>query len=350
MRVSFQLLLMALLTVLLISGCGTPPSSSATEETTDVRLVWPKPPDQPRIRYLRSLNGPRDLGLTRPLLRRLTDWLSDSGVEHFIRPTGVAVQDGVIYVADPGARALWILDPAQNRSIKLERVGDETLLSPVAVAVRPDGAVFVADSVLKKVYLVDRQGRLQRIAAQGDLSRPAGLAYDVASNRLYVADSADHRIKVYDSSGVMTLNWGRHGNRDGEFNYPTYLSLDRNGSLLVTDALNYRIQVFDREGRFLSKLGRHGDGSGDFAAPKGVATDSGGRVYVVDALFDAVQIFEHDGTLLLGFGEQGSQPGQFWLPGGISISKRGEIYVADSYNQRVQVFVGLPAANTEIAK
>ena len=336
---NFPALMIAVGLLLFTTSCGTPVPAKVSAEAPAAMLTWPRPPAEARIRYVRSVSGPRDWGIAKSFLRRMMDALVGRGEEHFIRPTGVAERNGVLYVADPGAQALWILDPAQNQFVKVGRVREEVLDSPVAVAVRPDGAVFVADTVLKKVFLLDREGKLIRIAAEEGLGRPAGLAYDAATQRLYVVDSATHRISAHGPDGTLIRTWGQGGIQDGEFNHPTHLALDQTGTLLVTDALNFRIQAFDREGRFLWKLGRPGDGSGDLAAPKGLAADSEGHVYVVDALFDAVQIFERDGTLLLAFGERGTQAGQFWLPGGLFITPQNQIYVADAYNQRVQVFV-----------
>lgn len=336
---TFPSLMIALGLVLFASACRAPAPTQVAEEAPAAALVWPSPPAEPRIRYLRSVSRPNEWGIAKPFLRRMMDALIGRGEEHFIRPTGVAEHDGVLYVADPGAQALWILDSVQNRFVKVMQVREEALASPVAVAVRPDGAVFVADTWLRKVFLLDREGKLIRVAAEKGLARPAGLAYDAATQRLYVVDSAAHRISAFDPDGTLIRTWGRRGIRDGEFNHPTHLALDPAGRVLVNDALNFRVQAFDREGRFLWKLGRHGDGSGDFAAPKGLAADSEGHVYVVDALFDTVQIFERGGSLLLAFGERGTRAGQFWLPGGLFVTPQNRIYVTDTYNQRVQVFV-----------
>ena len=340
----FLALMTALALLLFESGCGAPAPAKVSQKISAGLLVWPKPPAEPRIRYLRSLSGPQDWGITKSFFRRMMDALAGKGQEHFVRPTGVAERDGVLYVADPGAQTLWILDAAQNRLVKVVEAGKAALVSPVAVALHPDGAVFVADTSLSKVFLLDRAGKLMRIAAQDGSERPAGLAYDPGTQRLYVADSAKHQIAVYGPNGYLVRTWGRRGMQDGEFNHPTHIALDQTGTLLVTDALNFRIQAFDQEGRFLWKLGRHGDGSGDFAAPKGLAADSAGHVYVVDALFDTAQIFDRDGTFLLAFGERGTQAGQFWLPGGLFINAQDKIYVADAYNQRVQVFLSGPGA------
>ena len=328
--------------LLLAGGCGARPPAPPAQPPES--LVWPKPPAGARIRYVRSVSGPQDAGIERSFFGRLADTLFGKSEEFLIRPTGVAGREGLLYVADPGAQALWIFDPANKRFRRVGRLGQEALASPVAVAFGPGDTVFVADSALKKVFLVDRDGKLRRTAAEVGLERPAAVAYDEGSGRLYVADSAAHQVAAYGPDGARLLSWGRRGIGEGEFNYPTHLTIDRLGNLLVTDALNFRVQAFDREGRFLWKMGRPGDGSGDFASPKGIATDSRGHVYVVDALFDTVQIFERDGTFLLGFGERGVRPGQLWLPGGIFISRQDTIYVADSFNQRVQVFEFLRGA------
>ena len=313
-------------------------------------LVWPPPPAQPAVRYVRNVAAPSDWGINNSFFGRMLDALTGKPDDRFVRPTGVAERDGVLYVADPGVPALWIIDAQQNQVRKVSSVADATLLSPVAVAPGPDGSVFVADSSLKKVFALDRNGNLLRVAAAQGLERPVGLAFDSANRNLYVADSVAHHIAVFGPNGTLVRTFGERGSGDGQFNGPAYLALDRRGTLLVTDALNFRVQAFDREGRFLWKMGRAGDGSGDFAAPKGVAADSEGHVYVVDALFESVQIFDAEGKLLMAFGEHGTREGQFWLPGGIFIGPQNEIYVADAYNRRIQMFRSEQPAGTGVAR
>jgi DNA-binding beta-propeller fold protein YncE len=335
--------LVALAGLTMMTGCGTTNPVKGTPQETAINLpIWPSPPAPARIRYLKSVTGAQDWGIEKSLLRRMIDAILGSGNEHFVRPTGVAEFQRVLYVADPGARALWILDAERNQMKRLQLIDGERLLSPVAVAVRPDGAVFLADSRLKKVFLLDREGNLIRTFAREGLERPAGLAYDPAKQLLYVADSAGQKIVVIAADASVIRSWGHAGNGDGEFNYPTYLALDSKGMLLVTDALNFRVQAFDSAGHFLWKFGHHGDGSGDIETPKGVGFDNDGHIFLVNALFDAVQIFDQEGRFLLGFGEHGTGLGQFWLPGGIFINTKNEIYVADAYNRRIQVLMGIP--------
>src|SRR5208283_1737790 len=114
-------------------------------------LVWPQPPNPPRIRYVRSIAVPGDVGIKRGFFGKLLDVVTRKEQERIIRPTGVAESDGVIYVADPGAPALWIFDTQNQASVAVRELGAATMLSPVAVAPERDGRAFVADSLINKV-------------------------------------------------------------------------------------------------------------------------------------------------------------------------------------------------------
>lgn len=343
--------LVGLVLPLLLVSCVNPPNTPSPDDpAVAASLVWPKPPQAARIRYLQSIAGPRDWGVDRSWLRRLADALTGGSAEQFSRPSAVAELDDVLYVADPGTQSIWILDRPLRRALRLSTIGADALVSPVALALRSDGAVFVADTALKKVFLLDRAGTLMQTFTSQGLERPAGLAWDEASQLLYVLDSKRHRVGVFDNTGVLLRYFGVSGRDNGQFNYPTHLTINHKGELLVTDALNFRLQTIGQDGRFISKFGKSGNGAGDFAAPKGVAADAQGHYYVVDALFDAVQIFDPQGQLLLTFGERGEKPGQFVLPRGIFISAHDRVYVADAYNHRVQVFLGAIATEKELKK
>ncbi len=328
-----------LLTAALAGGCQPPTGKLPVErETITAELFWPQPPLHPRIHFERAVARPQDLGIQTSFWQRVGEIILGRQEEWFIRPTGVAANGQTIFVADPGAQAFWILDPETGRFDKIQEAGPERLISPVAVTPGSNNRIYLADSYLGKLFVFDTRGKLLGSIADPSLLRPAGLAYDSTRDRLYVADSAAHRVWIFAGEGKPVGAIGQRGSGNGEFNFPTHVAVDRDGSLYVTDSLGFRVQFFSSEGIFAGQFGRHGDSSGDFAFPKGVALDSEGHIYVVDALFDVVQIFDRSGRYLLTFGERGIGLGQFWLPGGIFIDKRDRIYVADAYNQRIQVF------------
>jgi DNA-binding beta-propeller fold protein YncE len=323
----------------MIAGCETQLlRPAATQEAILGPIVWPQPPNPPRILFVKAVTGPRDLGIEPTFWERVVQIFAGKEEAWFIRPTGVAVRGSMIYVADPGAQALWILDPQAGRFKRIEKAGEERLISPVAVTPAQNDLIYLADSFLKKVFIFHSNGTLKGTIAHATLERPAGVGYDEAGDRLYVADSATHRVWIFSGDGRAVGAIGGRGVGDGEFNFPTYVMVSRDGTLWVTDSMGFRVQCFSAAGTFAGKFGQHGDTSGDFAMPKGIALDSKGHIYVVDALFDAVQIFDRQGQYLLTFGERGIKPGEFWLPGGIFIDAQDRIYIADSYNQRIQIF------------
>ena len=311
--------------------------------TAGARLVWPPPPDEPRIAYVQSISKPEDAGVKASIFHRISNWLSGAlhGVEALNRPFGVALDEaGDFCITDTGAKAVCCFDHATKRWYRWEQAGGIGFASPVAVA-KTGKTLFVADSALAAIIAFNLDGSLLFRITEG-LTRPSGLA--ISGDRLLVADAGAHCIDVFDLRGKFLSRFGTRGDGDGEFNFPTHLTADARGNIYVTDSMNSRVQVFDPNGNFERQIGEPGDGPGSFSRPKGVAVDAAGRVYVVDAMFGNVQIFDANGQLLLDFGQQGSGPGEFCLPSGIAIGRDNLIYVADSYNGRVQVFkyVGQP--------
>lgn len=328
-----------LLVAVTFAACAPASKEAAPRAATGgAELVWPQAPERARIRFVAAVARPKDLGIQPSVWQRVGEFFVGKREQVCVRPTGVAARGSAIYVADPGAQALWILDPEAGRWQAVHEAGEDAFVSPVAVVPGPRNRLFVADSYLAKIVVLDEDGDGVGTIAHPVFKRPAGLAYDAARDRLFVADSGAHTVWIVDGAGRPAGMIGGRGAGTGEFNFPTHVALDRAGGIYVADALNYRLQMFAPDWTPAGAFGRHGDAAGDFASPKGVALDSEGHVYVVDALFDGVQIFDRQGQHLLTFGERGTEAGQFWLPNGIFIDERDRIYVADAYNQRIQIF------------
>ncbi len=213
-----------------------------------------------------------------------------------------------------------------------------------------------------------------RILGSGELSYPRALALGPEGD-LYVADSGNHRIVRFDAQGQVS-SWGSYCALDsgtgclnpdgagpiplgaGQFNEPWGVAVDAAGRVYVADTWNHRIQVFDREGAFLGAWGegrlidaemdprgREGALMG-FYGPRGLAVDAEGRVYVTDTGNERVLVYTIAETAegvqaeyLYQWGTMGPEKGQFLEPVGIAVDASGRVYVADTLNERVQVFV-----------
>lgn len=327
--------LAALLCTGLLSACQV----GQFEAEPSVSIVWPNPPDEPRIAYVRSIRRPDDLGIRKNLFEQFRDVVFGSLDDRLVRPMAVIESGGTLFVADPGVRGVHRFNTTSGKYDLIQAEGDEPLPSPVALARGPGGEVFVADSKLGQILSV-RPGARHAIPlpVATTLHQPTGLAYDVSEGRLYVVDTLAHDIKVLQRDGSLIKTLGERGAGPGQFNFPTFIWRSPQGRLILTDSLNFRVQILSESGQSLNAFGRHGDGAGDAALQKGVATDREGHIYVADAMLHAVQIFDEQGRFLMSFGGLGNQPGEFWLPAGIFVGEDDSIYVADSYNQRIQVF------------
>lgn len=122
----------------------------------------------------------------------------------------------------------------------------------------------------------------------GELNRAEGICVD-AQDRLYVADSCNHRVQVFTSDGKFIREFGKPGNGPGELSYPYDVKVDTVGNIFVCEFGNSRIQVFDGAGKSVEIIGGAGGKPGQFNNPWAIALDSCGNLYVADALNHRVQ-------------------------------------------------------------
>lgn len=314
--------------------------NSYIEDMAGERIVWPMPPEQPRIEFVSEFSGPEDLGIREGFWSKLVKvFVGGEGGERLVRPTAVVMNSAeVLFVADPGSGGVHRFDTKRKKYTLIYLENKILMRSPVALAIGPDDRVYVSDSALNKVFVIDDNANFAKpFETEVGLDQPTGLAQ--SNGRLYVVNTRKHEVLSFDLDGKLLFRFAKRGDGEGEFNFPTMIWSDpATQRLWVNDSLNFRIQQFSEDGEFISTFGDLGNATGDLSRPKGVAVDREGHVYVMDALFHSMQIFNPEGKLLLYVGAQGRKPGQFWLPSGIFIDPGGHIFIADSFNSRVQIF------------
>ena len=171
----------------------------------------------------------------------------------------------------------------------------------------------------------------------GDFFNPFGVAVDSNKN-LYVADTDNNRIQVFDSAGNFKFTFGSIGSGNSQFFSPFSIAVDNSQNIYVIDNGNNRVQVFDSAGNFKFKFGSSGSGNGQFSSPEGIGVDSSQNIYVADMLNHRVQIFDSDGTFLAKYGTAGTGPGQFTMLRRVAITPGAadpDIYLADLWGYKV---------------
>lgn len=330
-------LILTPLILLFLMGCA---STQVIEEPVS-SIVWPKPPDRPKIKFVRAISKSDDLRQSKEKSWIEKTWRFFAGETEervFAAPYGVTADNqNNVYIADRDAREVFVfnLRTGKEYSFPIDTgIGGDY---PIGIGIAEN--IYVSLPLSGRVLVFNKKGTLLNEIGEGaDLQRATGIAVNPDKGLVYVVDTLSHNVKAFDLGGKFQFSFGKRGDNDGEFNYPTHIFADRHGKIYITDEMNYRIQAFAFDGKFLYKLGKTGMVPGTFQSPKGVAVDSDGNIYVADAMADSVQIFDKEGKLLLFFGGSGSDDGEFWSPAGLFIDKNDRLYVTDLYNRRVQIF------------
>ncbi len=132
---------------------------------------------------------------------------------------------------------------------------------------------------------------------------------------------------------------GRAGTAPGEFNRAEGICVDVQDRLYVADSCNHRIQIFSADGKFLREFGHAGTKLGELSYPYDVAVDAAGNIFVCEFGNSRIQVFDANCQPVEIIGGAGGEPGQFNNPWAIALDARGNLYVADALNHRLQKLV-----------
>ncbi len=222
--------------------------------------------------------------------------------------------------------------------------GDSTagraLSGPMGVEVAPDGRIFVADSGNAQIQVFDSRGKYLLSLGRGALGYPVALVY--AGHRLYVADSGLNKVAVFDDKGSqgppLLDNLRLPG--AGVVVRPTAIAAGPGDLFSIADAANQRILVLDARGQLVRQFGSPGSGQGNFLYPNGLALDNMGNIYVADSNNRRIQIFDKNGQFSVQFhgNEDLNNAGPLSLPRGLAVTEDGQVIVVDVFANMVRSF------------
>jgi uncharacterized protein (TIGR03663 family) len=233
------------------------------------------------------------------------------------------------------------------------RLGEWPLRHQLRIYIRNDVMAQLWDRGVGAVALVEQldpyaEGELSLnpnlILNEAGLSAPRNVTVG-ADGRIYVADSGNHQIQVFDQDGRFLTSWGDFGSGPGQFNEPWGLVVSEN-HLYVADTWNHRIQRFTLDGQWAGSFGRSGSvadepdtgGLGLFFGPRDLLLLPNGQLLVTDTGNHRLQLMDREGNFLRVVGQLGNRPGEFNEPVGLGLAPDGTITVIDTWNGRIQQF------------
>jgi sugar lactone lactonase YvrE len=196
-------------------------------------------------------------------------------------------------------------------------------------------------------------------ATNASLNTPSGVALDAKGN-LYIADTANNRIRRMDTSGIIATVAGGGSGGDGgaatnaSLNGPSGVALDAFGNLYIADTENCRIRKLDTNGIITTVAGNgdlsySGDGGAATNAslyyPSGVALDTIGSLYIADSRHNRIRKVDTNGIIMSvagngtfaysGDGGNATNASLSW-PYGVAFDSSGKLYIADTENCRIR--------------
>jgi sugar lactone lactonase YvrE len=295
-------------------------------------------------------------------------------------PAGIALDStGNAYVADTGNNVIIRYDITGAGTVIAGITGtagnsgnggpaaDATLSAPSAVAVTPDGAIYIADTGNNVVRRIDPATGVIAAAAggatticpaaldalgngcagtQAKLSAPTGLASDSRGN-VYISDTGNNVIRELTTAGYIFAIGGP------VFSAPTALQVDSNSNIFVADTGHNNIAEISSAGAVSVVAGNGQNGSSgnggaataaSLGAPTGLALDAAGDLYIADTGNHVIRMVNAAGIIntvagTLGQSGAGILPGSvntllLKLPGGVAATTTGKLYFLDSGNNR----------------
>lgn len=289
---------------------------------------------------------------------------TDAKMGYFWNPHGIAVDsEGYIYVTDFYNFRVQIFNPFRGSA-------DDG---------KPYMGIGYSTSWNAEANVLPITG-----TENGYFTFPSAVSEDGSGN-IYVADTASHRIQIFDSAGNFArgigngITWdaltsaptsANKGTGGAFFSFPRDVAITGAGDNLriaVADMGNHRIQVFDKNGVFRMGIGNQtkwtvvdltplsglqGTDNYSFYNPSGLAYDKNGNLFVADSGNNRIMKYSPTGAFLLGLGSgqiwgpsdtapapaRGTGMRAFDYPCGIKIDNNLNIYVADTNNHRILIF------------
>ena len=228
--------------------------------------------------------------------------------------------DHCIYVYDSNGR--------QKTTIGSKGTGPVQFNCPTGITINDD-IIYVVESGRDRIHKLTLGGKFlgtfgSKGSDKGQFSHPWDICIG-PDGRIYVTDLINHRIQVFHQDETFSHNIDSNVLGNKEFSSPVGLCFDHLDYLHVTcyDSNIPVVAVFTPGGQYIRQYGQsHLNG------PHGIAIDSAGNSLVVNYSSSSLSIFDPHGNYIHSIGG-------FNRPVGVAMASNGSMWVADYNNNRL---------------
>jgi ABC-type Fe3+ transport system permease subunit/DNA-binding beta-propeller fold protein YncE len=266
-----------------------------------------------------------------------------AGVGQFNKPRSLAIDhEDNLYVVDMTGR-VQKFSPDGHYLLSWQ-MQQTDLGKPKGMTCDHDGNIVVVEPHYQRINFFTPEGKLVERWGDhgtnvGQLIMPRSAAVNSHGNLVIPEYTLVDRVQEFTHDGKLVRAFGESGEADGKFSRPEGVCVDSADRIYVADSCNHRIQVFSPEGKWLRSYGTAGSGAGELSYPYDICIDKAGRQYVCEFGNSRIQIFDKNGQTVEIIGGAGAEPGKFSNPWCIALDSKENLYVVDSQNHRVQKFL-----------
>lgn len=270
--------------------------------------------------------------------------LPDAGDPDLLRPVGLAIGDGRLYVTDSDDAVVRVFSTG---GADVGEIGRGILGVPAYITCdTATSTVLVADRQLGAVLRFSEDGeRLDDLVPSAESAgswEPLGVAADGEGAVAVTDSSGRHSMLVMDRTGEVAFTLGSAeatgapGSVAVALDYPNSVAFS-DDEIWVSDSNNRRVLVFDRDGAFRRLIRLNG-------VARGLTFLEGGEepktyVAVVDTLASEIVLLDAEGIEVTRYGAPGTSAGRLAYPNDVVYdAETGQLFVADTANARVQVW------------
>lgn len=303
----------SILFILLNTSCNKNITKSTASKAI---IVYPSPPEPPKFQFLKRITTSKDIGSQQNGFSKLV--LGEERAKAFVKPYGMALHNGKMYVCDNYGGGMEIIDFAKNKFDFFQPEGYGKLRVPINCIVDDNGDLYVADMGRKDIAVFDSTGKFLKSFGEKEQFKPSDVL--INGDTIFVSNLATGKILAYskDATNKLLYTFPKDEDISASMGLPVNLA-KYNNNIYAADFGYSQIKVFSSEGTLVDSVGRRGDAPGTFAKLKGIAVDREGIVYAVDAAFENVQVFNPEGKLLIAIGGHYGGPGGLMMPAKVVI-------------------------------
>ncbi|XP_072761005.1 uncharacterized protein [Anoplolepis gracilipes] len=271
------------------------------------------------------------------------------------RPSALAVdswRDNIITTC-PGSGQVVILDRKFKVVRRIRH--QEMMAPQGLAFLPENDEIYVTDKWKHCIFVFDHKGELvRRMCNKGhgesELRSPEGIAFHPERSVLYIADTGNNRVQVLEKNGTYLDSIGPKGKHAkgtvrfhrtdpiaSQLNQPTDVAVTIT-RIVVADSGNHKVKIFNHDGQILQTIGDVGTAKGLFRSPEVLRIDKKENIIVGDAGNGRVQIFSPKGEFLRMLGEKKTQGHKFGWVSGIFVTNNYDILVSDSKNNFIYLF------------